>query len=79
MNLFAPRQRVVITDPVAIPDIRGRCGVVEATLGTDVLVDTSRGEAVIVRMDDPAPVPGLTFRYLMLYAAECSPLEPSPF
>lgn len=45
------------------------------------LVDTSRGEAAIIRMDDPLPVPpacGVHLRFLMFYAAECSPLDPPP-
>jgi hypothetical protein len=75
MKLFAPRQRVVVTHPDAIPAVQGCSGVVETLLNAH-LVDSSRGNAAIIRMDDPASLSGLHFRYLMFYAAECSPLDP---
>lgn len=78
MNLFIPHQRVIITAPATIPAMQGRSGVVERViLAAGQLVDASRGDAAIVRMDNPANLPGVHFHYLMFYAAECSPLEPS--
>ncbi|SHL11218.1 hypothetical protein SAMN05216428_101111 [Nitrosospira sp. Nsp11] len=72
---LAPNQRVVITRPAAIPAMQGRSGVVEAVLAPAALVDVSRGEAAIIRMDTPANLPGLHFHFLIFYAAECSPLD----
>jgi hypothetical protein len=78
VNLFISDQRVIITAPVTIPSMQGRSGVVERVIrAAGQLVDVSRGDAAIVRMDNPSNLPGIHFRYLMFYAAECSPLEPS--
>jgi hypothetical protein len=76
MKLFTPRQRVIVTDPAAIPAVQGCSGVVETLLTTGLLEDSSRGNAAIIRMDDPASFSGLHFRYIIFYAAECSPLDP---